>query len=67
MLEMGRCGRRVLPDLIFRFLLREPLRTGAKQGIIIKKVQNIAPIIRHGKEEYFYGTSRNHFPDPGDP
>ena len=67
MLETGRCGRRALPDLIFRFLLQEPLRTGAKQGIIIKKVQNPAPIIRHGKEEYFYGTSRNHFPDPGDP
>ena len=22
------------------------------------------PIIRHGKEENFYGTSRDHFPDP---
>ena len=25
------------------------------------------PIIRHGKEKNFYGTSRDHFPDPGHP
>ena len=36
-------------------------------GIGTGKAQEIVPIIRHGKEEYFYGTSRDHFPDPGHP
>ncbi len=37
-----------------------------ESGYYYGKAQQV-PKIRHGKEENFYGTSRDHVPDPGHP
>ena len=45
-------------------LLPEPLRTGENQGIIMERHRRLCLLSVTERKKIFYGTSRDHFPDP---